>query len=205
MADRVSKFVEDAHKLLESPINVPKVEKELKRLRTWLFKHQDESLQKGKQAELLSTVKSYYKVAMGESTESTLRDAVFGVVDDLLKLPEGKLVSSKTKGDCLKMLRQLGGQEETLDVDKSDESSSTVGVWLVADVMADSVTVVRGDEILENIPVLREEEGEGQGHGQARPLMDIITEHFDGDEGLDVRVKGDSEGAAVVIGLAHGT
>eukprot|EP00960_Hanusia_phi_P068428 766843-Hanusia_phi.AAC.2 len=88
-----------------------KIKSEMSRLQTWLRKHQDESVADGRYAqfstfrmsnnlfwhwtttskqELLTTIQLYYKAAITDP--EPLRDAAFALVDDLLKLPEGKLV-----------------------------------------------------------------------------------------------------------------
>eukprot|EP00443_Scrippsiella_acuminata_P100755 CAMPEP_0115752324 /NCGR_PEP_ID=MMETSP0272-20121206/95730_1 /TAXON_ID=71861 /ORGANISM="Scrippsiella trochoidea, Strain CCMP3099" /LENGTH=104 /DNA_ID=CAMNT_0003197565 /DNA_START=10 /DNA_END=324 /DNA_ORIENTATION=+ len=102
-AERVEKFHADASALVSSkPLKAEKVKAEITRFRTWLQKHQDESLPAGAQGKLVDVVQMYYKiVAAGGLDGDMLHDSVLGVAEDLMKLPEGKLVTIKAKKTVL--------------------------------------------------------------------------------------------------------
>ena len=135
-ASRVERYCEDAANIVKSGVE-PKLLSEVKKLRTWLQKHQSETLPDGAKQKLLSTVETYFLYCRNTRPErfnGDVGDAVAGLVDDLLKLPEGKLVAAKSKQKALKWL------EATKMSGEADASSSSGGggdgrtKWVVADI-----------------------------------------------------------------------
>ena len=123
--ERVDKFLGDAENMLGNPerFSGAKVQSEIARLQKWLQKHQDESLPDGHKEKLLSAVQRYYKFACS-STSDESRNAVHNLVDDLLKLPEGKLVTGKAKKQALKWLDTLQSPVEAAPTGKSADDGT---------------------------------------------------------------------------------
>ena len=111
MADRIDKFHEDCEKLVAVPNN-PKIVGEVQRLSKWLQKHQGEAMPEASKARLFGVLQKYHKVAT-TTTSQPMKDAITATIEDYLKLPEGKLVSSKSKQQALKWLTALGSDEDT--------------------------------------------------------------------------------------------
>lgn len=98
---RIDKFVEDQTKVLtlaSSCSKIGKINSEIGKLRTWLVKHQDDTIPDGGKAKLLAILEKYNR-AMGYFSELT--NSVVSLFEDYLQLPEGKLVSSKDKSKVI--------------------------------------------------------------------------------------------------------
>ena len=122
-SERVERFLEESTKLLNltNGIKLQKIITEISKLQKWIQKHQDESLPGGHKDKLFQCIQSYYIVTVklaendlrhGEKNITdltvTLADKVLELVEDLCKLPEGKLVSGKSsKAKALKWIDQL--------------------------------------------------------------------------------------------------
>lgn len=123
-SERVERFLEDSTKLLNSSpssnIKPQKIIAEILKLRKWLQKHQDESLPGGHKDKLLQCIQSYHVFTIKLAEKDTkggngisdlsvgLADTVLELVEDLCKMPEGKLVSGKSsKSKALKWIDQL--------------------------------------------------------------------------------------------------
>jgi len=115
-ADRVDKFSTDCQTLLKTN-NTSKIISEIKKLSLWLQKHQSEIIPDNHKQLLLTTIESYYNY-YSQNRDSLLLDAVMLLVDDCLKLPEGKLINSKGKKRALKWIDVLHSYQS---------SSSTAG------------------------------------------------------------------------------
>ena len=106
MADRIEKYRADSVKLQDA--SVQKIRSELASLNKWFIKHQHEAVADGDKGKLLSILQHYYKIATERGPDSNdLKEMVFKVLDDFLKLPEGKLVSAKGKQGALRWLQTL--------------------------------------------------------------------------------------------------
>jgi len=90
-----------------------------------LRKHQSEELPDGSKQQLMTCIQLYQK-AGAENVE--LKDAAFTLVDDALKLPEGKLITSKSKRQCLKWLEALTGDSTAPDAAPSEADTSVLSV-----------------------------------------------------------------------------
>jgi len=120
-SERVERFLEDSIKILnQNPLNVQKLTTEISKLQKWLQKHQDESLPGGHKDKLLNCIQSYQVFTLklaetnirenGEISDLTVgvADKVLDLVEDVCKLPEGKLVAGKSsKSKALKWIDQL--------------------------------------------------------------------------------------------------
>ena len=120
-SERVERFSEDSIKILrQTPFKPQKITTEISKLQKWLQKHQDESLPGGHKDKLLQCIQSYHvftlKLAETNTRENGVisdltvgvADRVLELVEDLCKLPEGKLVAGKSsKTKALKWIDQL--------------------------------------------------------------------------------------------------
>mmetsp|Transcript_105582 Transcript_105582/g.265898 ORF Transcript_105582/g.265898 Transcript_105582/m.265898 type:complete len:199 (-) Transcript_105582:57-653(-) len=191
-AERVEKFHADASALVSSkPLKAEKVKAEITRFRTWLQKHQDESLPAGAQGKLVDVVQMYYKiVAAGGLDGDMLHDSVLGVAEDLMKLPEGKLVTIKAKKTALKWCDALSAGGDKTSGEAPVEVA--VSVMLVVDISieAKKAKVTLMDE--SNPETMEELEISDRG------LASSVRACF--DEGQEVRLEVDIS-AKKVLGL----
>jgi hypothetical protein len=158
-AERIDKFFEDASRFTASK-NAAKITSEAKKLAVWLQKHQSESIPEGSKAKLMSTVEVYYRYG---KMVPELADAARNLIDDLLKLPEGKLVSAKGKNKALRWLGSSSavGPESSEDCDNADgETSDSPRRWIVAEIVSEKkrqLTLMDADgglgDLLENVIV----------------------------------------------------
>ena len=143
MADhRIDKFEADGVKLLsEKPIKAAKVNSEIKKFRTWIVKHQDENVPDAQKGKLLSTVQAYHKTA---ATTPDIAEASHSLIEDLLMLPEGKLVTAKAKRTALKWLEE--GRQGKSDGAAASEDHLEEERWQVFDCEGDTATLWRMDD-----------------------------------------------------------
>lgn len=117
MADRIEKFAADCDRLLseKQPVQPAKVVAEIKKFRAWIVKHQDENVPDGAKAKLLCAVQQYHKAAQ---RTPDIAEASHALIEDLLMLPEGKLVTAKAKKAALKWLEE--GRQGKTDIAQVD-------------------------------------------------------------------------------------
>lgn len=135
MAERIEKYRSDSVKLQDASIQ--KLKSELISLNKWVVKHQYEALADGDKSKLIAVLQFYYKLSVDRSDEhNQLKNAVHSLLDDFLKLPEGKLVSAKGKQGVLRWLQSL---DEVLDPTGLIASKSMVSArrFGVADILGD--------------------------------------------------------------------
>ena len=191
-SDRIQKFLEDAKSLLVKvsdsssssatalqPLQsiefvnldvllsgslLPKIIAEIKRLRTWMQKHQSESVPDGAKAKLLATVDFYHRffivqlgrikimsAAGNDKKLSVVRDqlheGVHSLVSDYLQMPEGKLLSGRDKKKALAWIEglvRLGAGEEASIATSSGSSSSSISgaTWILQGINDDGTIVL---------------------------------------------------------------
>ena len=157
---------------------------EIKKLRQWLTKHQNEMLPDGSKQKLLSAVEAYYLYCCKrpERFEGEVGDTVSSLVGDLLKLPEGKLISAKSKSKALKWL------ESTLEAAQvgsgPSDSSSLITRWVVGDIdEADKLMLMSQrpgrDDLIEDFAV------------DDSALLARIRESFDKEAPVVLELDGD--------------
>jgi len=138
-AARVERYADDAVSIVKSGVE-PKLCSEVKKLRTWLQKHQSETLPDGAKQKLLAAVETYFLYCRNtrpERFDGDVGDAVVGLVDDLLKLPEGKLIAAKSKQKALKWLEATKVSAEAASSSSSSGGGGGGGgrtKWVVADI-----------------------------------------------------------------------
>ena len=181
-SDRVDKFWDDSLTVLSSKNNA-KITSEISKLRTWLQKHQTETIPDGSKTKLLNIIEKYY-LSMGlPGANESLSDLISGLIADLLALPEGKLVSAKGKSRLLKWLQSstaIGSNDkQTANV---SSAASGISYWIVADISDETgeltlmKTDVDSDEILENIKV-------------DNAMLSEIKQRFDCEEYVSLEVN----------------
>jgi NCAIR mutase (PurE)-related protein len=149
------------------------VQSEVDRLAKWLQKHQEESVPDGSKTKLFATIQTYYKAAISApASEEGVRSAVHELVDVLLKIPEGKLVSAKAKQSAIKWIESLRDSDSACTelgrkpavrrrlvvMDVASDGSLSVLQPGTSDVMQ-SFAISNSTEILPRLRVLLEDLG----------------------------------------------
>jgi hypothetical protein len=212
-AVRIDKFAEDGSILLsisgggsaavaavaqqQSPPNYRKVQSEVDRLAKWLHKHQEEVVPDGSKAKLFATIQAYYKVAISApASEEGVRSAVHELVDALLKIPEGKLVSAKAKQSAIKWIESLrdstgsgsslGGKpvarRRLVVMDVASDGSLSVLQPGTSDLMQ-SLAISNGSEVLPRLRVLLEELGSVEVEIEGDRVVAVLEE-AEGEPGV---------------------
>lgn len=192
-ADRIVKFEQDAQKLLQQrPMNAAKISAEIKRLRTWLHKHQDDAVPGSAQNKLWTSVRSYN--AVKDDDDNKIADAARGLLDDYLQIPEGKLCTSKTKQTALKLLQSLDGGGGVAPAEAA--AQSTDEVWIVSEAGEDEASLCftlmseDGADILENVKA------------ETADLAKSIAAAFQTQDEVLVRVRRGTDSSIVKIETA---
>jgi hypothetical protein len=170
-ADRVSRFLDDATALCADGGRQPqKIVTEIRRLRTWLQKHQDESLVDAGKQKLVLAVECYFKLslAVDPTFSAALGEATQELVMDLLKLPEGKLIrNAGGKSKALKWLdiaQAASSAASASSLPGSAAAKAAVAAttkWTVADVARDgTLSLISGG--------IDDDDDDDDGNGDAR-------------------------------------
>ena len=101
-----------------------KISSEIDKLRTWLVKHQDETIPDGSKAKIVMILEKYNRLA---AHATKLRSSVVNLFSDYLQLPEGKLVSSKDKARVLTWLNNIDSSSEIIQ----SQASENLTKWTV--------------------------------------------------------------------------
>jgi hypothetical protein len=141
-AERVNKFSDDCQSLLSKAAAPSKVIAEMKKLRTWLQKHQTETLPENGKAKLLSTVEAYYLLLNKSELREQYSDAVESLVGDYLQIPEGKLLSAANKRKALGWYQSLQGSGRDDSVATCGISNSKPTQWTVEGVNEDATLLL---------------------------------------------------------------
>lgn len=129
-AERVNLFHDDCQKLTTGEgTNHKRIGSEIQKLRRWMQKHQDESIPDSSKAKLLAVINKYKSMV----SHPELNESVFELVEDYLKLPEGKLLSSRDKQGCLRWLQSANSG----DADKSHEEAKSAAVMTARYIVGD--------------------------------------------------------------------
>ncbi len=166
MSERIELFFNDQVDLLKSN-NTQKIKSEILKLSKYLHKHQNEIIDSSTQTKLLMIVEKYVKYG---SATSALKDAIAELVGLLLSLPEGKLVTSKSKKKALIWYDSLCTEDsQPQKIDGKPEK------FTVIDINADERTLVLlsetdSDHFVENVKT------------DSSSLFDEIAAKFDNSE-----------------------
>jgi hypothetical protein len=134
-ADRVAKYYDDGKDLVGGG-NSAKIMSEIRKLATYLQKHQTEAIAEGAKTKLFGTVEMYYRYAKGNLTNEAVVDCVSSLLSAYLQLPEGKLVSATHKKKVLQWAQEFtSGSGSTPPED--GRAASVVTTWSVEGVNDD--------------------------------------------------------------------
>ena len=147
-SERAERYHDDSVRLLAEK-NHGKIVAEVKKLRQWLQKHQDERLTDGAKTKLFAAIQAYFKA--GQAAKE-ISEVTQGLVEDLLKMPEGKLVSAKAKKSALKWLGGGGGGD---DGNTGGSATAASVRMLLVDMDGDTASVMplRGGDVVDGLEV----------------------------------------------------
>jgi hypothetical protein len=197
-SERIDLFHEDCLKLVTGEgLNIKRIQSEIKKLRKWLMKHQDEVTPESSKMKLLSVLQVYYQLHHDRRlTEAEYANDLEGLLDDYLKYPEGKLTTSKSKQTCLNWLTNLqrvvsnGGN----GLGCEEESQSVkMKRFLVGDLNEDETLLLmspdpNSDDYLESariLPEIREELLAHVRNAESSCTIYVNVQTIDGPEGND--------------------
>ncbi len=143
-AERIEMY---AAEVASCAASMQKSKSEVISLNKWIIKHQHESVADGSKGKLLSIIQSQYKLV---DKFEDLRQPVHQLIDDFLKLPEGKLVTAKGKQMGLKWLQSLDVDERECNPTNPVESTRRV---IIADIDRDGVVTFLDKDKSEIIPI----------------------------------------------------
>lgn len=143
-AERVNKFYEDSLLVINqipSKSSSAKIIAEINKLKTWMQKHQHETLPDGQKGKLLQTLEVYnrYSISPGSFLDKEkVIDVVGELLSDYLQLPEGRLVTANYKKKVLNWRAALlacivdsAGSEAGTGTGKASKSDSNITRWTV--------------------------------------------------------------------------
>jgi len=143
--DRIAKYFDDQVGILSSG-KLPKIKSEIQSMRTWLVKHQDESIPEGAKGKIISILEKYNRAATGHL--AVIRGPVVQLYGDFLALPEGKLCGTKEKNRVLSWYELLDAGEDASAASgeagaaaKAPTPTQVPTRWSVQDLVAASSTV----------------------------------------------------------------
>jgi hypothetical protein len=137
-ADRVAKYYDDGKDLVGGG-NSAKIMSEIRKLATYLQKHQTEAIAEGAKTKLFGTVEMYYRYAKGNLTNEAVVDCVSSLLSAYLQLPEGKLVSATHKKKVLQWAQDFtsGSDSAPSSGGAGGKAASVVTTWSVEGVNDD--------------------------------------------------------------------
>jgi hypothetical protein len=125
--ERVGKYLDDAKTLIAGG-SQPKIQAEIRKLTTYLQKHQTESIPEGAKTKLFGAIEAYYRLACVNLSDEGLVDCVSSLLGSYLQLPEGKLVSAAHKKKALVWIQELNASSGSSSKD-TKTTKSTISSW----------------------------------------------------------------------------
>lgn len=98
--ERIEAYFDTSKQLIGSK-NWQKIVPEVKKLSTYLLKHQNETVPDGAKGKLLQVIEGYYRFLLLSEANSAAQDAIVALLGTYLQLPEGKLLSATIKKKVL--------------------------------------------------------------------------------------------------------
>jgi hypothetical protein len=126
-SERIQRFADDQAKLLVSGSKSAKIKVEIDKLRTWMQKHQNETVPDAAKGKLFQVLEKYNRAA---SYFIDIRDSVLNLFGDYLQMPEGKLVSARDKSKILIWQQALLAAEDN-PTDSSLQQNKRTSFWSV--------------------------------------------------------------------------
>jgi hypothetical protein len=133
--ERVGKYFDDA-KILIAGGSLPKVQAEIRKLTTYLQKHQTESIPEGAKTKLFGTIEAYNRLANTNLSDEGLVDCVSSLLGSYLQLPEGKLVSATHKKKALIWIQELNASSGSSSAPTA-VTKQTISSWSLEGVNED--------------------------------------------------------------------
>jgi len=148
-AQSVRKFEDNQKALMTSTVSMKvtsKIIAEIRNLKRWLFKHQYDSIPNGEQGRLWNVVRTYATMNTIDTTTTSgnsCGNLAYDLLEDYLKMPEGKLCNGKHKQAGLKLMSQLSSNNNNRSSNSSDRNremasesdSRRVKVkWIISDI-----------------------------------------------------------------------
>lgn len=138
-ADRVTKFNDDSLLVItqsQTKSNNTKLLAEISKLKTWIQKHQDETLPDGHKGKLLQTLENYNRYVNTPGTifeKEKVLDVVLDLLSDYLQLPEGWLLTATYKKKVMNWREILlaAANESTPTASSTSSSSGHITRWSV--------------------------------------------------------------------------
>lgn len=133
--DRIQKFHDDqVDNITSCKGKTSKITSEIDKFRQWLVKHQDNVVPDAAKGQIFTILEKYQRCSTQVYPEIT--PAVYTLYSDFLQLPEGKLVSSKSKQRVLKWLQQMDSDAADANTAESVEAmvarqENTLSTWSV--------------------------------------------------------------------------
>lgn len=205
-ADRIDKFQTDCNLLLHNDNqsnNVMKIVSEVKKLSQWLQKHQSEVVPDNHKQILLTIIENYYNYYLQKRKDSTvLLDVVTLLVDDCLKLPEGKLINSKGKKRALKWIEilhspttsdgRVGSSSNTnrIDIHSTFSATTTTNpIYIVISIQEHnkSISVMdesSGESVIDNISISSSTQWRALKRHFAKPEVTDVYVHLSETEAI---------------------
>lgn len=181
-SDRVDKFYGDMASFIEAK-NAKKLLSEIDRLKTWMQKHQNETLTEGSKTKLVSCIEACVRYQDNEVKESAL-----SLVSDYLTIPEGKLATSKAKKKFLNIVNDSHRAVSVKDGDTVDKKATIT--WTVIDINkallfnleSDDGQIIDGVKVIDkNLAKRLKEKFEVDGFISVKMNKEVISEGFDID------------------------
>ncbi len=172
MSDRIELFFNDQVELLKSN-NIQRIKSEVQKFTKYLFKHQNDVIEANTQTKLLIVVEKYVKYCL---SVNAVKDAVEELIGLILALPEGKLISSKSKKKALSWYDSICTDSNVAQV------ATKIDKFSVIDVNVDDKTLVLlsetdTDQCLEHVKC------------ESPSLFDQICTKFNDEENIIVEVS----------------
>lgn len=133
--ERIAKYLDDSKDLLQIA-NQSKIVSEVRKLASYLLKHQNETVPDGAKTKLASTMEAYYRYCSLPSVSESTRGEVSNLLGTYLQLPEGKLVSASVKRKVLNWFQELNCSSDN-SAQKDGIRTAHYSSWIVI-CMADS-------------------------------------------------------------------
>lgn len=128
--ERIEAYFETSKQLIGGK-NWQKIVPELKKLATYLLKHQNETVPDGTKGKLLQTIEGYYRYLLLCGSNAAAQEAVVALLGTYLQLPEGKLLSATIKKKVLVWYQDLSAAMDDEVPAASTSPSATNSTWLV--------------------------------------------------------------------------
>jgi len=127
--ERIEAYFETSKQLIAGK-NWQKIVPELKKLATYLLKHQNETVPDGTKGKLLQAIEGYYRYLLLCEANPVAQESVVALLGTYLQLPEGKLLSATIKKKVLVWYQDLSAAIDEAPTSNAAPLASNT-TWLV--------------------------------------------------------------------------